>query len=107
MQGVLGRALSLSGLRSLVSATASVGGSGGVGSGGGSGVGVGVGSGALHRTCRAPTLQSLTQRFSAAARCRRRRARSPQRQVLTLVHFSAQLEPCLTRENTLHTLHTP
>ena len=25
---------------------------------------------------------------------------------LTLVHFSAQLEPCLTQENTLHTLHT-
>jgi hypothetical protein len=28
-------------------------------------------------------------------------------QGLTLVHFSAQLEPCLTQENTLHTLHTP
>jgi hypothetical protein len=25
----------------------------------------------------------------------------------TLVHFSAQLEPCLTQENTLHTLNTP
>ena len=28
-------------------------------------------------------------------------------QGLTLVHFSAQLEPCLTQENTLHTLNTP
>ena len=28
-------------------------------------------------------------------------------QGLTLLHFSAQLEPCLSRENTLHTLHTP
>jgi hypothetical protein len=26
---------------------------------------------------------------------------------LTLVHFAAQLQPCLTRENTLHTLNTP
>jgi hypothetical protein len=26
---------------------------------------------------------------------------------LTLVHFSAQLEPCLTPENTLHALNTP
>jgi len=25
---------------------------------------------------------------------------------LPLVHFSAQLEPCLTHKNTLHTLHT-
>jgi hypothetical protein len=29
------------------------------------------------------------------------------RQGLTLVHFSAQLEPCLTRKSTLHTLNTP
>jgi hypothetical protein len=28
-------------------------------------------------------------------------------QGLTLVHFSAQLEPCLSQENTLHTLNTP
>jgi hypothetical protein len=26
---------------------------------------------------------------------------------LTLVHFSTQLEPCLSHENTLHTLNTP
>jgi len=26
---------------------------------------------------------------------------------LTLVHFSAQLEPCLKQHNTLHTLNTP
>jgi hypothetical protein len=31
---------------------------------------------------------------------------SPDGQGLTLVHFSAQLEPCLTQENTLHTLNT-
>jgi len=29
------------------------------------------------------------------------------RQGLTLVRFSAQLEPCLTHKNTLHTLNTP
>jgi hypothetical protein len=29
------------------------------------------------------------------------------RQGLTLVHFSAPLEPCLTHKNTLHTLNTP
>jgi len=28
-------------------------------------------------------------------------------QGLTLVHFSAQLEPCLTHKNPLHTLNTP
>jgi len=28
-------------------------------------------------------------------------------QGLTLVRFSAQLEPCLTQENTLHTLNPP
>ena len=29
------------------------------------------------------------------------------RQGPTLVHFLAQLEPCLTPENTLHILNTP
>jgi hypothetical protein len=28
-------------------------------------------------------------------------------QGLTLVHFSAQLEPCLTQQNTLHIPNTP
>ena len=28
-------------------------------------------------------------------------------QGLTLVHFSAQLEPCMSQENTLHTLNNP
>ena len=28
-------------------------------------------------------------------------------QGLTLVHFSAQLEPCLSHKPTLHTLNTP
>jgi hypothetical protein len=32
---------------------------------------------------------------------------APHGQGLTLVHFSAQLELCLTQENTLHTQHTP
>ena len=31
----------------------------------------------------------------------------PDLQGLTLVHFSAELEPCLTHEHTLHTLNTP
>jgi hypothetical protein len=31
----------------------------------------------------------------------------PHDQGLTVIHFSAQLEPCLSRENTLHTLITP
>jgi hypothetical protein len=31
---------------------------------------------------------------------------SGSRQGLTLVHFSAQLEPCLTHKNTLHTINT-
>jgi len=31
----------------------------------------------------------------------------PSRQGLTLFHFSAQLEPCLTHVTTLHTLNTP
>jgi len=45
-------------------------------------------------------------RWSSTARGRTAspRARDPG---LTLVHFSAQLEPCLTQENTLHTLNTP
>jgi len=32
---------------------------------------------------------------------------APTAQGLTLVHFSAQLEPCVTHINTLHTLNTP
>ena len=31
----------------------------------------------------------------------------PWQQGLTLVHFSAQLEPCLTHKNSLHTINTP
>ena len=34
-------------------------------------------------------------------------APSADSQGLTLVHFSTQLEPCLTHRNTLHTLNTP
>jgi hypothetical protein len=37
----------------------------------------------------------------------KRRAIEGDRQGLTLVHRSAQLEPCLTHKNTLHTLNTP
>jgi hypothetical protein len=32
---------------------------------------------------------------------------APVIQGLTLVHFAAQLEPCLTQKITLHTLNTP
>jgi hypothetical protein len=35
------------------------------------------------------------------------RAPSSVKQGLTLVHFSAQLEPCLTHTNTLHTINIP
>jgi len=38
---------------------------------------------------------------------RRSAASATASQGLTLVHFSAQLEPCLTHKNTLHTLNTP
>ena len=31
----------------------------------------------------------------------------PSQQGLTLIHFSAQVEPCLTHKNTLNTLNTP
>jgi hypothetical protein len=34
-------------------------------------------------------------------------ALAPGHQGLTLVHLLAQLEPCLTHKNTLHTLNTP
>ena len=37
----------------------------------------------------------------------KRREKAGPDQGLTLVHFSAQLEPCRTQENTLHTLSTP
>ena len=36
-----------------------------------------------------------------------KKVRDSWRQGLTLVHFSAQLEPCLKQENTLYTLNTP
>jgi len=50
---------------------------------------------AVLRTSR-PTAQPPTgSRASASS------------QGLTLVHFSAQLEPCLTHKNTLHPLNTP
>jgi len=35
-----------------------------------------------------------------------RSCRMPCDQGLTLVHFPAELEPCLAQENTLHTLNT-
>jgi len=47
---------------------------------------------------------SVTVMTSAEAE---RRARRTTAQGLTLVHFSAQLEPCLSQGNTLHTLNTP
>ena len=45
-------------------------------------------------------------RGSSRARLERIAARQ-RGQGLTRIHFSAQLEPCLSQENTLHTLHTP
>ena len=35
------------------------------------------------------------------------RAAERERQGLTLLHFSAHLDPCLTQENTIHTLNNP
>jgi len=53
----------------------------------------------FRSTRRATFTPWTTKSYSAqSARCGRG---------LTLVHFSAQLEPCLTQENTLHTLNTP
>ena len=48
---------------------------------------------------------SLTQPFTRGYAPAPRAPAS--RQGLTLVHLSAQLEPCLSQENTLHTLNTP
>ena len=48
----------------------------------------------------AAALSSAAAAPTADTGCRARR------QGLTLVHFSAQLEPCLSQENTLHTLNT-
>jgi len=45
----------------------------------------------LHLSTTAPAMTQLKAR----------------KQGLTLVHFSAQLEPCLSQENTLHTLNNP
>ena len=46
--------------------------------------------------------------MSANAACAAAPAvRSAASQGLTLVHISAQLEPCLSQENTLRTLNTP
>jgi len=49
----------------------------------------------VHVAPRRPT--SMPRRFMFSASF----------QGLTLVHFSAQLEPCLSQGNTLHTLSTP
>jgi len=50
----------------------------------------------------------LLSRASAVLALEREQKRiERERQELTRVHFSAQLEPCLTQENTLHTLSTP
>jgi len=42
-----------------------------------------------------------------ALRLIRERVAAELRQGLTLVHFSAQLEPCVAHKTTLHTLNTP
>ena len=66
-----------------------------------------------------PSGGDSTNRMSFSASVVRRSARaaasmaaspvskSAANQGLTLIHLSAQLEPCLTPENTLHTIYTP
>ena len=49
----------------------------------------------------------LGLRGARAVEARVARRRRRQRQGLTLVHISAQLEPCLTHKPALHTLSTP
>ena len=52
-------------------------------------------AGAAATSCRAAAFPSASARWER------------QRQGLILVHSSAQLEPCLTHKNTLHTINTP
>jgi hypothetical protein len=47
------------------------------------------------------------ERHGTKARGEEEVQRQASEQGLTLVHFSAHLEPCLIQENTLHTLNTP
>ena len=51
--------------------------------------------------------QTLLSKSTCAATPWWRGTRTGCRQGLTLVHFSVQLEPCLTHKNTLHTFNTP
>ena len=49
----------------------------------------------------------LVAMSNACRRLAARLAAAPLQQGFTLVSFSAQLEPCLTHKNSLHTLNTP
>ena len=79
-------------------------GGGGGGSGGGGG-GVGTVGGVGFRRRR--RLRSDEDIGGGGEEEVKGKAAAGGRQGLTLVHFSAQLEPCLTQENTPHTLNTP
>jgi len=58
----------------------------------------------LHRSC-APALSPGARHEDQPREHRALRPRA--RQGLTLIHFLAQLKPCLTHKNTLHTLNDP
>ena len=53
------------------------------------------------------TMNMAADFLSCRSASRRLTALPAVSQGLTLDHCSAQLEPCLTHNNTLHTLHTP
>jgi len=57
--------------------------------------------------CERTTAQAVDVEVMAAARHAVVTAGLHPHQGLTLVHFLAQLEPCLTHKNTPHTLLTP
>jgi len=62
----------------------------------------------IGATCTAlPRLSLKPMALVALEKPKRINSDSATNQGLTLVHFPAQLEPCLTHEHTLHTLHTP
>jgi hypothetical protein len=68
---------------------------------------VGLGGPHLHVHDEVGGVAGGGQGAGAGQRLVRRAVVEPVDQGLTLVHFSAQLEPCPSQENTLHTLNTP
>jgi len=87
------------------------------GGGGGDSGSVNVHRGILDRRAESPKTLTATRRRrhntrlgGSGDRNRGEHTRGEQAttvQGLSLVHFSAQLEPCLTRKNTLHAVNTP